>query len=316
MNILVTGAGGFLGKRLAEHLTEEHTVYGLIHDKAPWPNKWRPAPRSAWGWTPLAGDIKDYPRMLEIMVDEEIEQVYHLAAKSIVRNCKSDPLGCLQANVIGTANILEAARHSDTVQGVMCAESDKAYGVGLTPYVESQALMPGSIYEASKACVTHLANAYSRNYCVPVFTVRSANVYGPGDDNATRLIPGIIMRVLRGDRPHITTGAATFIREFFYVDNFVSVAIDLMETEPWGETFNVGSGETMSVGDVIKLICELVGTSMIAEEWDRPIGLLEITNQSLCLDKLNQVLPDRQTMPLRDGLQRTIEWYKKQSRLT
>lgn len=306
MNILVTGAGGFIGKQLGSHLGVQagNTVYGLIHDKQSWPAHWKP----------LRGDITDYHRMLEIIVNCEIQHVYHLAAKSIVRNCKSDPIGCFHTNVVGTVNILEAARNSDTVTGVMCAESDKTYGAGPVPYKEDQVLMPGSIYEASKACVTHVAAAYHNNYGLPVFTVRSANVYGPDDDNMTRLIPNTITRILRGESPQIIAGAEKFVRELFYVDDFNGTVVALMKKEPWGEAFNVGSGETVTVSDLVKMICEAMGEDREAEVWDRPDGLVEIPKQVLCLDKLNQWIPDRRTIPLRNGLQRTIEWYRNKLR--
>lgn len=300
MNIFVTGSGGFLGRRLTSTLGREHTVYGLIHDKQPWPEHWKP----------INGDIKDYRRMAEIMVDCEINHVYHLAAKSIVRNCKADPIGCFHTNVLGTVNVLEAARNCDSVIGVMLAESDKSYGIGPTPYVETQPLIPGGIYEASKACVSHLATAYWYNFQLPVFTVRSANVYGPGDENMTRLIPNTITRILRNKPPRITTGASDFRRELFYVDDFVSTVTALMEEKPWGEAFNVGSGEVMTVAEIVKLIRDLMcEDSRIVEEWCKPNGLVEIPTQSLCLDKLHALLPDHHCLPLKDGLQRTIEWY-------
>ncbi len=299
-NIFVTGAGGFLGRRLASTLGRDHTVYGLTHDKQPWPEHWRP----------IRGDIKDYRRMAEIMVDCEINHVYHLAAKSIVRNCKADPLGCIHANVLGTANVLEAARNCDTITGVMLAESDKSYGDGPTPYREDQPLMPGGIYEASKACVSHLARAYWHNYQVPVFTVRSANAYGPGDENMTRLIPGTINRLSRGKQPRITSGAGEFRREFFYVDDFVSTVTSLMEQKPWGEAFNVGSGEVLTVNEIVNLICDLTGDTRSADEWISPNNLTEIPEQSLCLDKLDALLPDRHLLSLKDGLKRTIEWHR------
>ncbi len=304
MNIFVTGAGGFLGRRMASTLGRKHNVYGLIHDKQTWPSHWKP----------INGDIKNYRRIAEIMVDCEIEQVYHLAAKSIVRNCKADPIGCFHTNVLGTANVLEAARNCDTVTGVMCAESDKSYGDGPVPYREDQSLVPGSIYEASKACVSHIASSYQHNYGLRVFTVRSANVYGPGDENMTRLIPNTICRLLRNERPLITTGTEAFIREFFYVDNFVLTVSSLMQKEPWGEVFNVGSGETLTVSKLVAMICELMGKDQVTEEWSKPANLVEIPEQVLCLDKLDKWLPSRQTLPLKDGLQRTIEWYRNQPR--
>jgi len=303
VNILITGAGGFLGGQLASHFSHDHKVYGLLHDNQ--------LPLRCWiRWQPVIGDIKEYPRLLEIMVDHEITHVYHLAAKAVVRNCKSDPLGCFHTNVLGTANVLEACRHSDTVTGVVVAESDKAYGAGPVPYKEDQALQPGGVYEASKACVTHIAQAYHKNYGLPVFTIRSANVYGPGDGNMTRLIPNTITRLLRGERPQITDGVKEFIREFFYVDDFVSTVVALMDKKPWGETFNVGSGETLTVRDLVLLLCTLIGSDDFVDNWLKPANLVEIPEQVLCLDKLNKWLPDRTTVPLKEGLQRTIEWYR------
>lgn len=301
MNILVTGAGGFIGGRVVEHLGKAHNkVYGLIHDKQSW----------ADGWTPINGDVKSYPRLLEIMADHGIQRVYHFAAKSIVRNCNSDPIGCFHANVLGTVNVLEAARQVDTVTGVLCAESDKTYGAGPVPYREDQALRPGGIYEASKACVTYAARAYYENYGFPVFTVRSANVYGPGDENMTRVVPNTITRLLQSKLPQITTGANKFIREFFYIDDFVTTVVGLMDKSPWGEAFNVGSGEMFSITEVIQIICELMDRKLSTAEWNKPASLLEIPEQSLCLDKLNRWLPDRELLPLRVGLLRTIEWHR------
>jgi nucleoside-diphosphate-sugar epimerase len=191
----------------------------------------------------------------------------------------------------------------------MCAESDKAYGSGPIPYSEDQALMPGSVYEASKACVSHVAAAYYHNYGLPVFTVRSANVYGPEDENMTRLIPNTIVRLLRGEKPLITAGAEGFVRELFYVDDFVDAVTALMNKQPWGEVFNVGSGESATIADIVTMICKLMGKSQEAEVWDRPSDLAEISTQILCLDKLDSWVPTRTCIPLNNGLQRTIKWH-------
>ena len=302
--ILVTGAAGFIGSKLATTMAVRNTVLGLTHDKLATQND------ASVYWWPLDGDVCDYGRMLEIIIDQEIEYIYHLAAKSIVRNCRCDPLGCLATNVLGTANILEAARQSDNIKGIMVAESDKAYGDGITPYRENQMLCPGSIYEASKACVTHIASAYHKNYGVPVFTVRSANVYGPGDANMSRLIPGSITRLLNDEPPRITDGAEQFTREFFFIDDFVATVMALMEKKPWGHVFNVGSGDVRCIGETVDTICDLMGKDRVADKWAKPDGLMEIKNQSLCLDKLNEWLPDREITTLKEGLKETIKWWQ------
>jgi len=252
----------------------------------------------------------DYERMLELLVNCEIDQIYHFAARSIVRNCIADPLGCFRTNILGTATLLEAARQSGRVQGIMCMESDKAYGAGPVPYREDQALEPAGIYEASKACVGHIARTYHRNYNMPVFTVRSANVYGPGDLNSSRLIPRTITRLLKGLPPQITAGAHGYRREFVFVDDVLACVTQLMDRCPWGEVFNVGSGETATVSDVIKWICDSLNEPYDADVWRKPSALLEIPDQRVSLTKLHKWLPAYRPMLLQEGLPRTIDWYR------
>ena len=304
MNVLVTGVAGFLGSRIAHRFCEQHHVIGLYHDHGP--------NRAPWlAMSAVQANINDYHRLLEIIVDCEIDQIYHCAAKSIVRNCRCDPLGCFQTNVMGTANLLEAARQSERVQGILCAESDKSYGPGPVPYVEDQALLPGGVYEVSKACAGHVARTYYHNYDLPVFTVRSANVFGPGDRHATRLIPNTIMRLLRGEAPQITASAAGFLREWIYVDDYLDIVTSLMEKRPWGEAVNVGSGQTQTVAELIAMICDLMEVDYRPQDWVRPQTLIEIPRQVLSLKKLNQLLPKMKTpTPLREGLRRTIEWHR------
>lgn len=299
--VLITGAAGFIGSHLANKLSETNEVYGLVHDHA-WQSD---------RWTLLVGDVTNCARMLEIVIDCEIDQIFHLAAKSVVRNCRLDPVGCFNTNIMGTVAVLDAARQSERVSGVLVAESDKSYGNGPIPYTENQALCPGGIYEASKACAGYICRAYHHNFGVPAFSVRSANVYGPDDSQLTRLIPNTITRVLRGEQPQVTSGAEEFMREFIYVDDFVAYATALMELQPWGEVFNIGTGETNTVRGIVHLICELANYSFSMQDWPRPDTLTEIPTQQVSLDKLHKWVPDRQTLSLREGLQRTIEWYQK-----
>ena len=297
MNILVTGAAGFIGHHLCCALSSKNHVFGLYHDTPP---------RSVV-WHPIRRDVTDRDAMLGVIVDREIDQVYHCAAKSIVRNCCRDPIGCLQVNVIGTASLLEACRLSKRVQGIMCMESDKSYGAGPTPYKEGQALEPSGIYEASKACAGLVAKSYHDNFQLPVFTIRSANVYGPGDPNKSRLVPRTISRIKQGKQPQVTAGAENFLREFIYIYNLLEAMISLMEVAPWGEAINVGSGYTMTVPQLIACICDEMGISCQSESWEEPGDLLEIPSQSLCLDKLHRLIPDlTEPFSISEGIRKTV----------
>lgn len=302
--VLLTGAGGFIASNLMDYLYEQgHDIIALYHD-------------SFWnirdlGIEQVRGDICDFPRMLELIVDRECDYVYHLAAKSIVRNCRLDPLGCVKTNVLGTATILEACRQSERVKGVLCAASDKAFGSGPVPYREDQALRPTAIYEASKSCVVHLCATYWAQFNLPCTVVTTANVFGPGDCNRSRLVPNTILRLLRGESPQITAGAEEFRREFVYVGDVCQAYMKLMEAGRWGETFNVGSGECHTVREAVQLICDAYGKpDAMPEVWDRPATLTEIQDQWLCLDKLKEVWPDYKPRTMAETLPGIIEWYR------
>ena len=298
--ILVTGAAGFIGSHVAQRLVVDgHAVFGLIHDQMP--------PEDATGWNPVNGDVGDYPRLLELIVNCEIDEIYHFAARSIVRNCRLDPLGCFTANVLGTVAVLEAARQAEHVKGILVMESDKAYGPGPTPYREDQALVPEGIYEASKACVSHLVRAYHKNYNLPVFGVRSANVYGPGDPNRSRLIPQTICCLLEGQRPKIVKGAERYEREFIYIDDFVDYALALMQKGPWGRSVNVGGGGRSTVKGVIKELFRLKKKHYSVEVVPRAESFTEIRAQSLNCDLLGELVPHIIPRSLALGLALTLK---------
>jgi CDP-glucose 4,6-dehydratase len=309
VNVLVTGAAGFIGANLIDQLAKQGAkVFGLVHDRM---QNGHALLREAGLFTTLAGDVCDLRRMLEVIVDREIDLIYHLAAKSIVRNCRLDPLGCLATNVLGTATVLEAARQSERVQGILCAESDKSYGPGQVPYREDQALLPQAVYEASKACVSHVCAAYWHNYGLPVVTVRTANVYGERDPNRSRLVPNTICRLLAGQAPQITAGAAEFRREFVYVGDVCAAYQRVLESGLWGEAFNIGSGECYTVSEAVEMIARVMGQSFaLPEAWARPATLVEIPDQRVCSEKLRGIWPGFQPRRMVDTLPDIVEWYR------
>ncbi len=159
MNILVTGASGFVGSQLAQSLVSDHHVYGLFRDDYP----------RNMTWTPLRGNINDYPRMLDIMVNREIDQVYHCASRAIVRNCRLDPLDCFHTNVMGTVNVLESVRQVDSCRAVVIVTSDKCYENRelARGYCEEDAIGGNDPYSSSKGCAELVTAAYINSYFPP-----------------------------------------------------------------------------------------------------------------------------------------------------
>jgi len=314
-NVLVTGISGFLAPHIAEKLSNlGANVIGSVHDYK----------KIDYGKitglyekiTVAQADINDLTRLEEIVANYEIDYIFHCAANSIVRQCATNPVGCFQTNIIGTMNVLEAARRVGGVKGIACMESDKSYGSfdpEDLPYKEGQAIKPTNVYEVSKACSGLIAEAYSNNYEIPVFTIRAANLYGPGDMNMSRLIPGSIMRLFYKESPVLYSGVAKYIREFLYVSDAADSLIALMEKIDITKSniYNLGSGEIHKIEDIIKLICKKIDPSIEHVVVEKSNLFKEIEQQYLDIEKVKSVIDNYKTLSLDEGIDRTIEWYRK-----
>ena len=289
-NVLITGISGFLAPHIAEKLEAlGANIIGTIHDYK----------KISYGQITgiykkiniAQADINDLSKMKELVANYEIDYIFHCAANSIVRQCATNPTGCLQTNIIGTMNVLEAARLVGGVKGIACMESDKSYGSfdpDDLPYKEGQAIKPTNVYEVSKACSGLVAEAYSNNYLLPVFTIRAANLYGPGDMNMSRLIPGSIMRLLHSESPVLYSGVAKYIREFLYVKDAAVSLIKLMEkiNITKSNIYNLGSGDIHLIENIIKLMCEKINSNINHVIIDKSSSFKEIEQQYLNIEKL------------------------------
>jgi CDP-glucose 4,6-dehydratase len=295
---LITGINGFLANRLIDFSGNE--VFGISRG-----DNYKTGQKRC---TVLYGDILDLEFMKRIISDFEIEVIYHCAAQSIVRIANTNPRYCFEDNVMGTVNVLEAVRQVNPKIKVIAASSDKAYGEHVVlPYVEDMALQSGDPYSTSKACGDLVAQSYHKTYGLDVNIVRSANIYGCGDMNLSRLIPKTITNILKGEKPMIYSGVMEFKREFIFVDDVCRAYNDIATNGKPGEAYNVGTGEVFRVGDLIEKICEIM-------EWKGGIDVVEksfpeITTQYLSCEKVKEVgwVPE---ISLTEGLEKSINWYK------
>jgi CDP-glucose 4,6-dehydratase len=149
-------------------------------------------------------DLTDHDAIVRVLNEHEVGEVFHLAAQAIVGTANRSPLGSWESNVRGTYTLLEACRTLGTVQRVVVASSDKAYGSHEElPYREDFALQPRHPYDVSKACTDLIARSYAYSYGLPVAVTRLANVYGPGDLNWSRIVPDTARALAREERPVI-----------------------------------------------------------------------------------------------------------------
>lgn len=250
---MVTGGTGFIGSHLVEALVLKGAsviVPFRSHD-----------PRSYFSTAHLAdhviltsGDLKDFSRIFDIMTKYEIEYVFHLGAQAIVTAAYHNPRETIITNVTGTTNILEAARVYGKIRGIVVASSDKAYGKTVHKYIESDPLCGDHPYEVSKSAEDLIAHSYYKTYKLPITVARFGNVYGEGDVNFNRIIPGIMESVLTRTTLHLRSDGS-YIRDYIYVDDVVRGYMLLAKhiDRAIGEAYNFGSAESLSVLHVIRL---------------------------------------------------------------
>ena len=224
------------------------------------------------------------------------------------------PLPTFEANIRGTYNLLEACRiHEKLVKRIVIASSDKAYGdVEKLPYTEDMIPCGRFPYDVSKSCTDLLARSYSQTYDLPVTVARCGNIYGGGDLNWSRIVPGTIRSLLEKERPIIRSDGK-FTRDYLFVLDVVQAYLILAsqssEAQVRGQAFNFSGEQPWSVLEIVKNIQELMGYEDV-----QPIILnqakAEIRDQYLDSGKARRLLGWAPLYNLKKGLTETIKWYK------
>jgi CDP-glucose 4,6-dehydratase len=307
----VTGCSGFIGSWLTAGLIAAGAdVIGLVRDWVPESPLLR-SPQLAHV-NVVRGDVGDYPLLERVLAEYEVELIYHLAAQTIVSIANRVPLGTFETNIRGTWTVLEAARRNPTVKGIVVASSDKAYGnQEVLPYREDSPLQGRHPYDVSKSCADLIAQAYANTFGLPVAVTRFANIFGGGDLNWNRLVPGTVRSALRGERPIIRSDG-TYRRDYLYVEDAVAAYLMIGERleDPAvaGQTFNFGQDQPVTVLEMVDAIIRLSDCPDL-----EPIILNETANeipdQYLASGKAHDVLGWQPELGLESGLARTLAWY-------
>ena len=309
---LVTGGHGFVASHLARALLERGDAVTVLDLPGP-PVSCLALQGIAPAVELVEADLRDAQAVGATVDAGEFDVVFHLAAQTLVGPAMADPVATFEANVRGTWVLLEACRRAE-VPAVVVASSDKAYGpCEQLPYREEMQLRPASPYEASKAATDAIALSYRPAYGLPVAVTRFANIYGGGDLNFSRLIPEAVAAVLDGRRPAIRSDGSPE-RDFLYVDDAVAAYLAIEHAvgaggPAAGEAFNAGGQQPHSVAEVVEAIAELAGGGLNPEYGPgNPAG--EIDRQFVDSAKLRDLTGWQPQVELRDGLERTLEWYR------
>jgi CDP-glucose 4,6-dehydratase len=313
-NVFVTGATGLLGTWLVQELIlRKANVICLVRDWVP-SSRFFQEPEMERA-TIVRGELEDYFVLLRTLNEYEIDTVFHIAAQAVVGTSSRSALSTFEANIRGTYHLLEACKNnSRLIKRIVVASSDKAYGSHETlPYTEETPLQGRFPYDVSKASADLLAQSYFHTYQVPLSITRCGNLFGGGDLNFNRLIPGTIRSVIRNEQPVIRSNGQ-YIRDYFYVRDAVEANLLLAEqvSNPGitGEAFNFGPERPLSVINVVDMVLKEMGRSdlipIILNE-----KLHEITVQYLNCSKAKKLLDWTPKYTIEKGLQETIAWYKK-----
>lgn len=312
--MLVTGATGMVGSWLTRRLLDEGaTVVALVIDDDPQSELLRSG--TIEECTVVSGRLEDYPTVERAVNGQEVDTVVHLGAQTIVGTAQRAPKATFETNVAGTWNVLEACRvHRELVQRVVVASSDKAYGEqDQLPYTEDMSLDARHPYEMSKAATDLVAQSYAHTYELPITIARCGNIYGGGDLNWSRIVPGTIRWLIRGEQPIIRSDGK-FLRDYLHVDDAVDAYLTLADraAEPAvaGEAFNVSDESPRTVIEIYDAVCKAVGAGEIEPRvLDAAVG--EIRDQYLDAGKARRVLGWKASVSLDDGLARTVDWYRR-----
>lgn len=305
--VMVTGAAGLLGAACVERLIArgDHVV-AVVRDRDPRSRLVRD------GLLDRAVEVRaELADMERLLAEYAPDQVLHLAAQTQVPVANRSPRSTFESNVRGTWVLLEACRTAASPpRGIVVASSDKAYGEADTPTPEDAPLAPTAPYDVSKACTDLIARSYGLHFGLPVVVTRGGNLYGPGDLNLERLVPGTCLLLARGEAP-VLRSRGHMTRDWTYVDDAADANLLLLDRagELAGQGVNVAGGQVASVLDVVGRLQALASdtSSPDISETDPP-G--EIPHQALDTSRI-EALGWSPQVDLDTGLARSLDWYRK-----
>ncbi len=307
--VLVTGATGMVGSWLVkELLARKSKVHVLLRDADPQSELLRSGDLNKT--SVIQGELEDLHSLERALAEHSIEVVFHLGAQTIVGVADRAPLLTFEANIRGSYQLLEACRRQGP-RAVIVASSDKAYGTQVLPYHEGMPLEGRMPYEVSKSCTDLLTQSYFHAYKLPCAIARCGNIFGGGDLNWSRIIPGTIRSFLQAEAPVIRSDG-TFIRDYIFVKDVVSAYLHLVEAvlggKAHGEAFNFSLEQPLSVlalVDEIRRVMNVSGLESIIHSGAKS----EIHDQYLDAAKARNVLGWQPRHGLEEGLRETVAWY-------
>lgn len=296
--VLVTGGSGFIGSHLVNRLIKEGCEKVIVFDKFINPERFQ----SSHALETIQGEIADAELLKN--ATRNINYVFHLAVLPLGA-CTQNPRSCVEININGTFNVIEAAKDAG-VQKIVFSSASSVYGDTELTMDESHPLNARTMYGASKIAGEYFLRAFYDMYQLNYVILRYMNVYGPGQEG------GLIMSVLKrikSSLPPIIAGDGSQSFDFVYVDDVVTANILAMESNTTNEALNIGGEEESSVKDIVYALIELTGSNLIPEfKLDEKVLMRRRVGSS---QKAKRLIGYKPNVPLKEGLKMVVKDYLK-----
>lgn len=303
MNILVTGGAGFIGSHLVDRLIADghsvHVIDNLSSGKKEQVNE-----KAVFHHL----DLGEHSAISSLFAKESFDAVYHLAAQMNVRKSVADPTFDARENIVNTIHLLECCAAAQIQKFVFSSTGGAIYGDTVVPTPEHEEQKPVSPYGCAKLAVENYLHYYKEVHGVPYTILRFANVYGPRQNphGEAGVVAIFLEKIFAEENPVIYGGDQT--RDYIYVDDIVSACVAALSA-PSGEVYNVGCGTETSVTELFTHLNALFDNALSATYQDKKKG----EQEKSCLDcnKALRELGWKPTVPLQEGLQKTVAWTQK-----
>lgn len=326
-NILITGGAGFIGNHVVRLFVEKYPEHRIINlDALTYAGNLENLKdvENAPNYTFVKADITNAERMVQIFAEFNVDAVIHLAAESHVDRSITDPLAFVKTNILGTVNLLNAARSQWGTdfdgKRFYHVSTDEVYGsLGETGmFTETTAYDPHSPYSASKASSDHLVRAYNDTYGLPVVISNCSNNYGPYQF-PEKLLPLMINNIVQ-KKPLPVYGKGENIRDWLWVKDHAEAIEVIFRNGADGETYNIGGNNEWKNIDLIHALCRIMD-----EKLDRPAGasaeLIEFVTDraghdlryAIDASKIKNDLGWEPSITFEQGLAKTVDWYLENS---